>query len=195
MKRAILLGPFVLTLAACGGEEAPQVPAPGEPIAEVVPDEVVAEDPAERAAERGLDEIEVRLYFPSSGGTGLVGETRSIYETREPEDRIKQIVAALIEGPEARGALRALPTEVALRQVYVSRGEVWLDFSEEISAQLAGGSQRELLTLYALVDSVALNIEEVDRVGLLVGGRSVDTLQGHLDLRRPLPADRSWILR
>lgn len=158
-------------------------------------DETLAE--TERRAEQlGLSKIDVQIYFPSAGGSGLVGETREIYETAAPADRIKQIVAALIAGPEARGSLSVLPSDVSLRQVYVvDGGEAWLDFSQDIAENLPGGSQRELLTVYALVDSVALNVEGIRRVGLLVGGQSIDTLQGHVDLRRPLGADESWILR
>lgn len=52
----------------------------------------------------------------------------------------------------------------------------------------------EILAVYAIVDSVVINIAEIDRVGILVNGRPVATLNGHLDLRRPLAPDYSLIL-
>lgn len=137
----------------------------------------------------------VRIFFPSAGGNGLVGETREIFETSTPGDRIKQIVADLLSGPRARGALAAVPKGTALRQAYVAPdGTAYLDFSPELADGLGGGSLQEMLTVYAIVDSVVLNVREVQRVVLLISGRPVDTLNGHMDLRRPIPADRSWIL-
>jgi hypothetical protein len=52
---------------------------------------------------------------------------------------------------------------------------------------MTGGSADELLTVYAIVDSLTANVPQIRRVGLLVGGRERDTLAGHVDIRRPLP--------
>ena len=38
-------------------------------------------------------------------------------------------------------------------------------------------------------------LDEVERVALLVGGRPVETLNGHIDLRRPMRANRRLILQ
>ena len=91
--------------------------------------------------------------------------------------------------------MRALPAGTRLRQVFVlDNGVAYLDFSADLREGMGGGSMEELLTVYAIVDSVVLNIAEIDRVGILVNGRPVATLNGHLDLRRPLPPDYSLIL-
>ena len=101
----------------------------------------------------------------------------------------------MIAGPTSKDAVAALPKGTALRQVYVMDGGVaYLDFSSELADGLNGGSRIEMLTVYAIVDSVVLNVREVTRVALLIGGRSIETLNGHLDLRRPLKADRRLIV-
>jgi hypothetical protein len=108
---------------------------------------------------------------------------------------VKQIIAELIEGPHGAGVLRAVPTGTQLRQVYVVPEEsiAWLDFSPELQSA-NGGSLQELLTVYAIVNSVGLNVPEVGRVGILIDGQPVESLAGHLDLSHPLPPDRSWLL-
>ena len=112
-----------------------------------------------------------------------------------PGDRAKQIIADLISGPDNDGSLRALPPATRLRQVFVmDNGVAYLDFSAELREEMGGGSMEEILAVYAIVDSVVINIVEVDRVGILVNGRPVATLNGHLDLRRPLAPDYSLIL-
>jgi hypothetical protein len=51
----------------------------------------------------------------------------------------------------------------------------------------------ELLTVYALVNAVVANLPTVQRVQLLVNGQEVDTLAGHVDLRRPLAGNQSLV--
>ncbi|HPW21762.1 MAG TPA: GerMN domain-containing protein, partial [Vicinamibacterales bacterium] len=53
-----------------------------------------------------------------------------------------------------------------------------------------GGSQHELLTVYAIVDTLTANLPAITSVQILVDGREVDSLAGHVDLRRPLPNTR-----
>jgi spore germination protein GerM len=140
--------------------------------------------------------LNVLVYFPSTTGDGLVGEAHEIFMTAAPGDRAKQILADLISGPMTKTALRALPPGTQLRQVYVlEQGTAYVDFSADLKRGIGGGSTEELFTVYSIINSVALNIPEIRRVGILVEGQPVDTLNGHLDLRRPLPPDPSVIVR
>jgi hypothetical protein len=50
-----------------------------------------------------------------------------------------------------------------------------------------------MLTVHALVNAVTANLPAVMRVQILIDGREVDTLAGHVDLRRPLVRDRSLV--
>ena len=58
---------------------------------------------------------------------------------------------------------------------------------------LEHGSLQELLTVYALVNAVTANLPVASRVQILVDGREVDTIAGHVDLRRPLAEDPSLV--
>jgi len=159
---------------------------PTEPDAEADPDEDVDEP---------LRTATVEIYFPSALSDGLVGEFREIFDTANPGDRAKQIVADLISGPTSDDCLRAMSPSTRLRQVYVlGDGIAYLDFSSELTEGVGGGSMTELLTVYAIVDSVAFGVREVHRVGILVNGRPLETMNGHLDLRRPLKPNSRLIL-
>lgn len=130
----------------------------------------------------------VRVHYPAASGFGLIAEEHEIFETASPVDRAKQILADLISGPFGSSAVRALPEGTRLRQVYVlADGIAWIDFSEELRSGMGGGSAQEQLVVYSIVNSLAGNVPEIRRVGLLVNGNPIDTLNGHLDLRRPLP--------
>ena len=68
-----------------------------------------------------------------------------------------------------------------------------MDLSGEVATAHSGGSLDELLSVYAVVDALTVNLPAVTAVQLLVDGREVDTLAGHVDLRRPLPKSTRWI--
>jgi len=155
--------------------------------------EVVSDENPDTAAIRRLN---VLVYFPGSEGDGLVGEPREIFNTTAPGDRAKQILTDLISGSEEEQNLRAVPPGTQLRQVYILEdGTAYVDFSDDLKEGIRGGSTEELFTVYAIVNSVVLNIPEIRRLGILIDGEPVETLNGHLDLRRPLPPDPSIIVR
>ena len=138
-----------------------------------------------------LAKASVKLYFPSAVADTLAVETREIIDTKRPAERAAQIVTALIDGPQTDRALPAFPEGTTLRRLWVEQdGNAYADFSEELASGAAGGSADEILTVYAIVDSLTANVPEIRRVGILVAGRERETL-GHLDLRRPLLPDLS----
>jgi hypothetical protein len=63
-------------------------------------------------------------------------------------------------------------------------GNAYVDFSYPPADALQGTSA-EVMTVYAVVNTVVANCKGIQRVQLLFGGREVPTL-GNLDLSRPL---------
>jgi len=200
VKRLALFGTFLLlTSLACsspeeGGDTPGDVDTSGsdtsatDSAGDAGEDEIVPES-------EELRTVTVEVYFPSAAADGLVGEFREIFDTTNPGDRAKQIVADLISGPTTKECTRAVSPGTRLRQVYVlPDGTAYLDFSSELTEGMGGGSMKEMLTVYAIVDSIAFNLSEVQRVAILVNGRSIETMNGHLDLRRPLKPNARWIL-
>jgi len=173
-------------LSACGGREKPAA-TPAPDAAESSPPPEAAASPSEDAAP--LTKTNVTIYFPSASSDMLAAETREIVDTKRPDDRGAQIIAALLEGPHTDAALPAVPPGTTLRRLWVrDDGNAYADFSEELATVANVGSADELLTVYAIVDSLTSNIPAIRRVAILVAGRERETF-GHLDLRRPLPPD------
>ena len=169
----------LVALAACSGK--PAAPEAGGGAAAPATAPEATDDPS-------LPKATITLYFPSSTEDGLVAETREIVDTARPAERGTQVLVELLAGPRTTDALAAVPEGTTLRQLWIGKtGIAWADFSEELSKGLAGGSDEELLAVYAIVDSLAANVPQIKRVGLLVNGRERDTLAGHVDIRRPLP--------
>lgn len=124
------------------------------------------------------------LYFPNFETGSLVKESRELALAPNHADQIRQIVLALIQGPQ-QGHERSLPPSAALRAVFItSGGTAYLDFSSDVTKDFPVGIESETLALYSVVDSIAANIPSVKQVKFLVQGQEVDTLDGHADLTR-----------
>lgn len=132
----------------------------------------------------------ILLYFGSPDGSRLLSETRQVECARE-EECVRANVQALIDGPT--GALvPLLPAGVILRGAYLHDDTAELDFSRDLISAHPGGSASELLTVYGLADSLAVNFPRIRRVRILVEGAAVETLKGHVGLLEPVKADFTY---
>lgn len=113
-------------------------------------------------------------------------EVREVRMAGAIDQEAKITLIELIKGPRS-GLLSPLPPGTQLRQLYIDgRGIAYADFSAELRDHHPGGSDAELLTVYSIVDTLACNFEQIKKVKILVDGSEVDTLAGHIDLRKPL---------
>lgn len=135
----------------------------------------------------------VTLYYPSS-------ELRLSAETREVE--LPQIETFAI-GALADEVLREMnirwpggfiPENVAVRATYRIENTAIIDLeAASLSDGWTTGSQAEILAVQSLVHSIVANFEGIDRVQLLINGGEAATFAGHLDLSKPIRADRSLV--
>ena len=135
---------------------------------------------------------EVILYFASADGQSLIAENRTIAECQNDDDCLRNTVEALMAGPQS-DLVPILPAQVALRSVISADSLVSVDFSQELIAAHPGGTQSELLTIYGLANTLAVNFPHLRQVRILVDGAPVATLKGHVDLRQPVTPDFSLV--
>lgn len=127
-----------------------------------------------------------RLYFAAANGDSLVLEPREIVEPASFHDRVAALVTELDRGPRSRG-VAALPAGTSVLHVYLNdRGLLVLDLSGAFRRGFRGGSSAEYLAISSLVRTLGANLPEVKRVLIVVAGRPISTLGGHLPLDQPL---------
>src|SRR5262249_33667638 len=137
--------------------------------------------------------IKARLYYVADDGTRLTQVERDVPYGEGTVEQAKEIVAAQI-APVADPLVSAIPRGTTLRALFVTeRGEAYVDLSREATTAHGGGTLDEALTVYTIVDVLTSNLPAVKAVQLLVDGKAVDTLAGHVDLRRPLTQNLAWI--
>jgi hypothetical protein len=133
------------------------------------------------------------LYFGDETGERLLKEHRIITSSQTPERKAAALLQELLKGPISRGT-RTLPPQTRESGVAFDSGIMSVNFSAELKTKHPGGSAAEILTVYAIVDTLAANIPEVKKVQLLIDGKPIDTLAGHIDCKKPM-APRTDLIR
>jgi spore germination protein GerM len=136
--------------------------------------------------------IRATLFYVADNGAQLVGVDREVPYADGPLDQARKLVEALVE-PVQEPLAQAIPAGTRLRAIFMTEtGDAFVDFSPEIAKNHPGGSLDELLTVYAIVNTITVNLPAITRVQILIDGKEVDTLAGHVDLRRPLAKNLIW---
>lgn len=139
--------------------------------------------------------ISATLFYVAPGGDGLIAVDQEVLYAGSPAEQARRIVERQLAAAPP-GHASAVPPGVTLRALFLtSRGEAYVDVSREIVTDHPGGSLHEVLTVYAIVNAVTVNLPEITAVQILVDGHEVDTLVGHLDLRHPLRRGTRWVQR
>ena len=131
----------------------------------------------------------VHLYFSDRNYRFLTAEERALKSQQGPEFLAKSIVEALIRGPQ-QGLVRTLPEETAVRAVYlIPEGICYVDLTPDVVENHPGGIKSELMSIYSIVNSLVLNVTEIEAVKILINGDESMTLAVHIDLQIPIKAN------
>ena len=131
----------------------------------------------------------IHLYFAGRNSHYLMAEQRVVLHPDDPAGLADTIVKGLIKGPQ-KGLLKTIPADTQLRALYITPdGTCYVDLSEAVRKNHPGGSKSELLTIYSMVNSLVLNVPEIERVQILIAGKEAPTLAGHIDLQLPVKAN------
>jgi hypothetical protein len=142
----------------------------------------------------GFSPFTATMYYVAADGRGLVRREIEVPYGTDTLSRARIIAERQLERAP-RQLLSPFPRGTRLRAVYLADGDVlFVDLSGEVTTEHSGGSLNELLTVYALVNALTTNVAEIGAVQILVDGREVDTLAGHIDLRQPLTPNLTWVV-
>jgi spore germination protein GerM len=129
--------------------------------------------------------IKANLFYVAEDGTTLSSVERDVPYAENTAEQAKAIIEAQI-APVTDPLVSAVPPGTRLRALFVTKaGEAYVDLSPDVVSAHPGGSTNEMLTIYTLVDALTANLPAVTAVQLLVDGKEIETLAGHVDIRRP----------
>jgi spore germination protein GerM len=133
---------------------------------------------------------EVLLYFGHEDGSHLIAEARQIEQCLEEVACMRATVQALLNGPVGN-LVPLFPSHAVIRDFTVEESKAIINFSRAFVAGHPGGSLSELLTVYSLANTLAVNFPHVRQVQILVEGEKVESLKGHVGLHDPIKPDFS----
>ena len=139
-------------------------------------------------SKRGIlaDRKQVLLYFSDREGEYLIGEKREILKKKALKEEAEEMVVELIKGPKGK-LLRTLPPRTKLLNLKINEGGLAkVDFNQALSKDHPGGSSAEMMTVYSIVNSLSLNFPQIKRVQILIDGKPIETITGHLSLKQPV---------
>ena len=123
----------------------------------------------------------------------LVGVQREVPFGEPVDEQARRIIEAQL-GSAPAPLSSAVPEATTLRSLFLSdKGTAFVDLSADARTRHTGGALDELFTIYAIVNALTVNLPAITRVQILVEGKEVDTLAGHVDLRHPLQKNLKWV--
>lgn len=135
----------------------------------------------------------VVLYFSDPGSEYLSGEKREIARRDDVEEEAEELISELTKGPKGK-LIATLPSRTRLLDLQLDeRGIARVNFSKDLSKDHPGGSSGEMMTIYSIVNSLTLNFPEIKRVQILVDGKGIETIAGHISLRQPIGSNPDLI--
>ncbi len=137
---------------------------------------------AQASEKKAESAMSMTLYYPDDSGMKLIAVKRDV---KPSPDKYTAAMKSLMSGTDKKGTVDIIPKTAKLRSVKVKDGVAKVDFSRELIKDFNGGSTGEEMLVGSIVDTLT-EFSEVKKVQILVEGKPVDTIAGHMDTEKPL---------
>jgi spore germination protein GerM len=123
---------------------------------------------------------QVTIWFSNPQERFLMPEKRYVYDESEPAQQAKEITRALLDGSKT-GLVNTFPVGVGLKDVKIDKeGTAAVNFNKNLTELHPSGSTAEMATIYSLTNSLTENIPGVKKVKILVEGKELPSIKGHI---------------
>lgn len=126
--------------------------------------------------------LTLKVYYPDDQGLKLIAVKRTL--ELKGTDKYTAAMKSLLTGTTEKGQTNVIPKQAKLKSVTVKGDTAYVDFSSELVNKFTGGSTGEEMLVGSIVNTLT-EFSEVKKVQLLVDGKTIESLAGHLDLTTP----------
>ena len=180
----VLWGITLVAVAICLGVTLYMIERSKQTVIPVAPPPLPA---AANPSEVPPEPQDVNLFLLDSTALMLVPVKTERRLHRELPQRLYQVVTALIQEtpPNFRNTI---PRGTELNEVYIdSQQTAYLDFSSHLTEGHIGGTTAEFLTVTSILRTVFDAFpDEIKQIQILIDGKEIETIAGHLNLSQPL---------
>ena len=131
--------------------------------------------------------LQVKLFLFDPSLSELIAVYVELRLYADTTERLKQIITALVN--ETRPNYRnPIPAGTKLNEAYIdNQMTAYLDFSHHLADGQIGGTTAEVITVSSILNTVFEAFpDEIRHVQILIDGKEVEKLGGHLDISNPL---------
>ena len=126
--------------------------------------------------------MSLTLYFSLPDASSLKAEKREVALTTEPA---RTALDELLAGPKTNELVSVIPAGTKVQGIAIRHGVAYVDLSEDILNTPNRGSASESLIITSIVNTLT-EFPDIEKVQILIAGKEVETLYGHMDLTQPM---------
>jgi spore germination protein GerM len=132
------------------------------------------------------------ILFFAADMAKLGREARDIDPCEDDNACLKSVLEELQNGPVGKLG-ETVPERTVIEAVRIEGNQATIELNRAFAEAMLSGSSAEMLAVYSIVNTVAANFPQVQKVKLNIDGNRAVLLR-HLDLSEPLPPDYSMEL-
>lgn len=128
------------------------------------------------------DKLEIILYYPNDEMEFLLPEIRVVSKTNKKIEEL--VVSELLKGTTKKSLKTIISSNVKLLSIEIIDGTAYVSFSSNILDR-EYSEREEAFVVYSIVNTLT-SIQGVEKVQILIDGKSKDVLYKHYSIREPL---------
>lgn len=131
--------------------------------------EITEYTPQEEISSEQLRQTLITLYFKNKETGEIMPEARMLDSKLLLNNPYNELVKLLIEGPKNESLEKLIPEGTTVNNVEISKGIVYIDFSEEFINLGNLGAEEENKIIYSIVNTLT-ELTEVSGIKILING-------------------------
>jgi spore germination protein GerM len=141
----------------------------------------------QHTAGRGM--MNITVFYPTSDAMYVAPEVYTIAKNDHP---VQSALELLLAGPKRPGLVSVIPVQTRLKRISITDHIAYVDFNDKLLNDNHDGSTAEVLLVASIVNTVT-EFPYIRKVQLLVDGKKITTISGHMDVSEPLSRAENMI--
>ncbi|WP_425060260.1 hypothetical protein SCACP_09330 [Sporomusa carbonis] len=167
---------FMIIIAGCDSSAPASQPVPTTPPKAV-------EQPQPGTGNPGSEQtMLLTVYHATKDAMYLVPETHKVPVNSHPARTAIELLLAGTKNPEL---VNVIPPGTKLKNLTIKDHIAYVDFDDKLVKKNTGGSASELLLVGAIVNTLT-EFPDIHQVQIMVEGKKIGTISGHVDTSEPL---------
>lgn len=123
------------------------------------------------------------VYFAGPGRTHLKAASKQLPASADAHQKARMLLKALTDGPSSPELGRTLPDGTSVNTLFITgTGDAYVDLLVDRDSAGATDTLSEYMAVYSLVNTLAVNIEQIQRVKIILNGKEGQGFGRHISL-------------